>query len=244
MRVTHRLRAGRDRRPAVDRRRGPGAGQARGPRPGHHPAQGGGGARRVRPPPRPRGDGRSGRMSARSISADRRRSARSARSSANTATRRPLRRRHRAAPAHEGGLRPAARPGRRQARAGARRHRRPRPAASRSAPPPRTATVERSAAVRAHAPLVAGVARHVANVRVRSVGTVGGNLAFADPHSDLATLFLVFDARGRPLEPRGRARAAARRLRARPLRDRPPRRRDPDGGAASALARPARRAPI
>jgi aerobic carbon-monoxide dehydrogenase medium subunit len=29
---------------------------------------------------------------------------------------------------------------------------------------------------------------------VRNVGTVGGNLAFADPHSDLATLFLVFDA--------------------------------------------------
>jgi carbon-monoxide dehydrogenase medium subunit len=56
-------------------------------------------------------------------------------------------------------------------------------------------SVERSEAVRAHAPLVAGVARHVANVRVRSVGTVGGNLAFADPHSDLATLFLVFDAR-------------------------------------------------
>jgi carbon-monoxide dehydrogenase medium subunit len=56
-------------------------------------------------------------------------------------------------------------------------------------------TVERSAAVRAHCPLVAGVARHVANVRVRAAGTVGGNLAFADPHSDLATLFLVFEAR-------------------------------------------------
>jgi len=55
--------------------------------------------------------------------------------------------------------------------------------------------VERSAAVRARCPLVAGVARHVANVRVRAVGTVGGNLAFADPHSDLATLCLIFDAR-------------------------------------------------
>jgi carbon-monoxide dehydrogenase medium subunit len=55
--------------------------------------------------------------------------------------------------------------------------------------------LERSAVVRAAVPLVADVARHVANVRVRSVGTVGGNLAFADPHSDLATLFLVFDAR-------------------------------------------------
>jgi aerobic carbon-monoxide dehydrogenase medium subunit len=54
--------------------------------------------------------------------------------------------------------------------------------------------VERSEAVRARWPLVAGVAAHVANVRVRNVGTVGGNLAFADPHSDLATLFLLFDA--------------------------------------------------
>ena len=53
--------------------------------------------------------------------------------------------------------------------------------------------VERSEVVRGRCPLVAGVARHVANIRVRSVGTVGGNLAFADPHSDLATLFLVFD---------------------------------------------------
>jgi aerobic carbon-monoxide dehydrogenase medium subunit len=53
--------------------------------------------------------------------------------------------------------------------------------------------VERSDVVRARCPLIARVARHVANIRVRSVGTVGGNLAFADPHSDLATLFLAFD---------------------------------------------------
>jgi carbon-monoxide dehydrogenase medium subunit len=55
-------------------------------------------------------------------------------------------------------------------------------------------TLERADLVRARWPLVAGVAAHVANVRVRNVGTVGGNLAFADPHSDLATLFLLFDA--------------------------------------------------
>jgi carbon-monoxide dehydrogenase medium subunit len=55
-------------------------------------------------------------------------------------------------------------------------------------------TLERSPVVRERWPLVAGVATHVANVRVRNVGTVGGNLAFADPHSDLATLFLLFDA--------------------------------------------------
>jgi carbon-monoxide dehydrogenase medium subunit len=54
--------------------------------------------------------------------------------------------------------------------------------------------VERSPLVQARCPVLAGVARHVANVRVRNVGTVGGNLAFADPHSDLATLFLALDA--------------------------------------------------
>ena len=64
--------------------------------------------------------------------------------------------------------------------------------------------LERSPAVRAGWPLVAGVAAHVANVRVRNVGTVGGNLAFADPHSDLATLFLTLDAVVELVSPRGR----------------------------------------
>jgi carbon-monoxide dehydrogenase medium subunit len=65
-------------------------------------------------------------------------------------------------------------------------------------------TVEQSAVVRARCPLVGAVARHVANVRVRNVGTVGGNLAFADPHSDLATLFLTLDASVQLQSPRGR----------------------------------------
>ncbi|MGH7390043.1 MAG: FAD binding domain-containing protein, partial [Candidatus Rokuibacteriota bacterium] len=65
-------------------------------------------------------------------------------------------------------------------------------------------TVERSALVKARCPVVAAVARHVANVRVRNVGTVGGNLAFADPHSDLATLFLALDASVELVSPRGR----------------------------------------
>src|SRR5207245_365791 len=63
---------------------------------------------------------------------------------------------------------------------------------------------ERSAAVRARCPMLASVARHVANIRVRNVGTVGGNLAFADPHSDLATLFLALDARVQLASPRRR----------------------------------------
>jgi carbon-monoxide dehydrogenase medium subunit len=64
-------------------------------------------------------------------------------------------------------------------------------------------TVERSGLVGERCPLLAGVARHVANVRVRSVGTVGGNLAFADPHSDLATVLLAFDAEVRLWSRRG-----------------------------------------
>ena len=64
-------------------------------------------------------------------------------------------------------------------------------------------TLERSASVRERCPVVTSVARHVANVRVRNVGTVGGNLAFADPHSDLATLFLTLDARIQLVSPRG-----------------------------------------
>jgi carbon-monoxide dehydrogenase medium subunit len=64
--------------------------------------------------------------------------------------------------------------------------------------------LERSPLVRARCPLAASVACHVANVRVRNVGTVGGNLAFADPHSDLATVFLALDAAVELVSPRGR----------------------------------------
>jgi carbon-monoxide dehydrogenase medium subunit len=53
--------------------------------------------------------------------------------------------------------------------------------------------IETSPIVRERVPLLGRVARHVANARVRAVGTVGGNLAFADPHSDLATVLLTLD---------------------------------------------------
>jgi carbon-monoxide dehydrogenase medium subunit len=55
--------------------------------------------------------------------------------------------------------------------------------------------LERSPLVRARAPLLAEMAAQVANVRVRTVGTLGGNLCFAEPHSDPATALLVHDAR-------------------------------------------------
>ena len=53
--------------------------------------------------------------------------------------------------------------------------------------------VERHPAVREAFPITAEVERMVANVRVRNVGTIGGNLCFAEPHSDVGALFLVFE---------------------------------------------------
>ena len=65
-------------------------------------------------------------------------------------------------------------------------------------------TLEQSALVHARCPIITTVARHVANVRIRNVGTLGGNLSFADPHSDPATLLLTLDAAVELRSPRGR----------------------------------------
>jgi aerobic carbon-monoxide dehydrogenase medium subunit len=56
-------------------------------------------------------------------------------------------------------------------------------------------SIERSADVMSAFPGLVELERQVANVRVRSTGTLGGNLAFAEPHSDPATLLLASDAR-------------------------------------------------
>lgn len=54
--------------------------------------------------------------------------------------------------------------------------------------------IERSAVVRAVLPSLAALAAEVANLRVRNVGTLGGNLCFAEPHSDPATLLVALGA--------------------------------------------------
>ncbi len=54
--------------------------------------------------------------------------------------------------------------------------------------------IERSPVVLAHAPVLAQVAARVANPRVRNVGTLGGNLCFAEPHSDPAAVLLACGA--------------------------------------------------
>jgi len=57
--------------------------------------------------------------------------------------------------------------------------------------------IEKSPLVRERLPVLAGTATRVANVRVRATGTLGGNLCFAEPHSDPATLLLALGARVR-----------------------------------------------
>jgi carbon-monoxide dehydrogenase medium subunit len=63
--------------------------------------------------------------------------------------------------------------------------------------------LERSRALGRHAPVVVRTLRHVANVRVRNVATVGGNLAHADPHLDLPPLWIVLGTRVVIAGPRG-----------------------------------------
>jgi carbon-monoxide dehydrogenase medium subunit len=53
--------------------------------------------------------------------------------------------------------------------------------------------LERSELVRERLPALATMERRVANLRVREVGTLGGNLCFSDPHSDPATFLLALD---------------------------------------------------
>ena len=51
--------------------------------------------------------------------------------------------------------------------------------------------VERAGVVRERWPALAMMERNVGNLRVRVMGTIGGNLCFADPHSDPATFLLA-----------------------------------------------------
>lgn len=55
--------------------------------------------------------------------------------------------------------------------------------------------IERSPVVKERLPVLAEMETKVANVRVRATGTLGGNLCFAEPHSDPATLLLALEAK-------------------------------------------------
>lgn len=49
--------------------------------------------------------------------------------------------------------------------------------------------------IREYVPALASVCANVANVRVRSVGTIGGNLCFGEPHADPPTILGALNAR-------------------------------------------------
>ncbi len=54
--------------------------------------------------------------------------------------------------------------------------------------------LERSETLQQKLPVLVEMERNVANLRVREVGTIGGNLTFAEPHADPGTLLLALDA--------------------------------------------------
>lgn len=57
--------------------------------------------------------------------------------------------------------------------------------------------VETSPLVRAHAPVLVEALQHVASVRIRTMATIGGALAHADPNQDPLPVLIVLDARVR-----------------------------------------------
>ncbi|HEY1267054.1 MAG TPA: xanthine dehydrogenase family protein subunit M [Candidatus Binatia bacterium] len=64
--------------------------------------------------------------------------------------------------------------------------------------------LETSKVAREKFPIFAHVERDVANIRVRNVGTIGGNLASGEPLTDLAQVFMTLDARVAIAGPAGR----------------------------------------
>jgi aerobic carbon-monoxide dehydrogenase medium subunit len=72
--------------------------------------------------------------------------------------------------------------------------------------------LEHSAEVKRHLPAVVEAMAALANVRVRNVATVGGNLAHADPHLDLPPLWMALDAELLILGPKGQRRIPVEQL--------------------------------
>ena len=63
--------------------------------------------------------------------------------------------------------------------------------------------VETSALVKEKFPVLSKAEREVANIRVRNMGTVGGNLASGEPLTDLSQIFIALDGRVRITGPNG-----------------------------------------
>jgi aerobic carbon-monoxide dehydrogenase medium subunit len=64
--------------------------------------------------------------------------------------------------------------------------------------------LETSALVKAKFPVLCEAERQVANIRVRNMGTVGGNLASGEPLTDLSQIFISLDGKVRITGPNGK----------------------------------------
>jgi len=65
------------------------------------------------------------------------------------------------------------------------------------------AMLEHSREIAAKLPVIPRTMKTLANVRVRNVATVGGNLAHGDPHLDLPPVWVALDAKAKIVGPRG-----------------------------------------
>ena len=65
--------------------------------------------------------------------------------------------------------------------------------------------LETSALVKEKFPVLCEAEREVANIRVRNMGTVGGNLASGEPLTDLSQIFIALDGKARIAGPNGAA---------------------------------------
>jgi len=63
--------------------------------------------------------------------------------------------------------------------------------------------LETSALVKEKFPVLCAAEREVANIRVRNMGTVGGNLASGEPLTDLSQIFIALDGKARIVGPNG-----------------------------------------
>jgi aerobic carbon-monoxide dehydrogenase medium subunit len=63
--------------------------------------------------------------------------------------------------------------------------------------------IETSAMVREKVPVLSDAEREVANIRVRNMGTIGGNLASGEPLTDLSQIFIALDGKAKITGPDG-----------------------------------------
>src|SRR3954470_1333905 len=70
------------------------------------------------------------------------------------------------------------------------------------------ATLEQSAEIKKHAPIITRTLRTLSNVRVRNVATVGGALAHGDPHMDLPPVLMALGATLTVIGPNGERKLA------------------------------------